>query len=729
MEEFLYGAGYYPLMHSREEWQKDLDTMQRCGINIIRTAELFNTWDRIEPERGSFEFGFLDKFFDECHRRGIKILLGTGTASPPNWLHELDPEVNILSASGRQFPNNVTYSWACFHNPTYLRESERYIRTLVERYRNHPALHSYQIHNEIGLPFMSVGGKEIEMYCYCRHSKAQFRLWLKKKYKTLDALNRAWTWSATNSTCTDWEQAEPPYAKPISWSSVTRYLDFRLFMMDSITNFVGWQNRLIKELDTMHQTTTNIFYMKGEDKMSVMTAIDQFAIAKQVDIIGYDLYPGSGNKLETRPEFSSMFLDHAASVSRPLGKPFWLLEVESGPINGWAMGPHRNTSPDDIYRYIMEAVGHDAKFTLYQGFRQWDFQPLNWGGLVDLDGNWTPRCDAAAGAGEFLKRNCDFLNTARTTKGQVALLVSRENAIIANGMGHEAELVQAISSAYRTFWELGYRVDFITPELLEGDWAEGYAVIAAPFLLSISAGAASALARCADSGSVVVGMTRLSYVNEQGWYNHSTPAGELERIFGVKTGSVEVSESPAITYGRRSYSGYAHKETLTMVAKTAVVKARFFDDQPAVVVNQCGTGMGIYFATHADGAMMKSGSMLYADVMQDLLSSRGIYPEVIVSYSNRLNREIDCHILRGQISDMAIFTVFCKKDRTPLFVGGHKLVEVSLAVPRKPVSVKHELTGELVNFSYEDGRIGFTLDLTAGISTCLIIEYDKEKRR
>lgn len=187
----------------------------------------------------------------------------------------------IKSSEGKTFPTNITYSWACFHNPVYLSESEGYIRKLVERYKKHPALYAYQIHNEIGLPFMSPSGK-VEMYCYCEHTLKAFREWLKDKYNSIENLNKAWTWSATNPVYTSWEQVEPPYAKPISWASVTRYLDFRLFMMSTITEFVGWQNQIIKSIDNEHLTSTNIFYMKGEDKMSVMCAIDQFEIAKRL---------------------------------------------------------------------------------------------------------------------------------------------------------------------------------------------------------------------------------------------------------------------------------------------------------------------------------------------------------------------------------------------------------------------------------------------------------------
>ena len=64
MKEFMYAAGYYPLMQNRDDWVKDIESMKQCGIEYIRTAELFNAWDRIEPIEGKFDFDFLDDFFE-----------------------------------------------------------------------------------------------------------------------------------------------------------------------------------------------------------------------------------------------------------------------------------------------------------------------------------------------------------------------------------------------------------------------------------------------------------------------------------------------------------------------------------------------------------------------------------------------------------------------------------------------------------------------------------------
>lgn len=705
---FDYAAGYYPNFFTAEAVKRDIETMKKCGINRVRTGELFNGWDQIEVEKGHFDFTILDEFFNLCEENGIKIILGTGTASPPHWLKEIYPDVQIINSEGLAFPTNITYSWACFHNPGYLKESELYIKTLIERYKKHPALYAYQIHNEIGIPFMSPSGK-VEMYCYCEHTLAAFRHWLKNKYSNLEALNHAWTWSATNPIYTNWDQVEPPYSKPTAWSSMTRYLDFRKFMMESITGFVKWQNDIIKTMDQKHPTSTNTFFMKGEDKLGVMCAIEPFELAKAVDIIGYDLYPGSSNKHEGRPEFSSMFLDHARSAAQSLDHFYWLMEVESGPINGWALGPHRNTDGNDIRRYIMDALSHDAKMTLYQGFRQWDFQPLNWGGLVDLDGNETERSDAAAEVGRFCHEQSDFLQNAKSGKGEVAILLSSENAIIANGMGHEEFLVQSIRAHYRLFWEMGFQIDFVSPELVKNGYADDYKIITAPFLLSVDEALSEALKHYVENGGLLIGEPRLGYVDGKGWYNHSWPGAGLDSVFGTKALGIKSNCTPKITYKKKNYGGCWHKEQV--LVSDGEVLAKFYDDLPAVVKKEHGKGMGLYFGTHAFRAFLESDSYLAWDVLEKELRKKGIEPELQIDYTNRENREIEGHFLHGASESMLIITSYLRDGRQGFFGKKGKHIAVKFSKRGRIKSIINLRNQKKIEFQ-ENGNEGqFEYDL------------------
>jgi len=704
-KEFIYAAGYYPLMHDEPDWERDIKLMKDSGINMVRTAELFNTWDRIEPKKGEFNFDFLDKFFDLCEKYDMKILLGTGTASPPYWIHEKYPDVNILNNHGEQYPNNVSYTWACIDNPGYLKEVERYLKVLVNRYKNHKALYSYQIHNEVSFPFMALQGGDIDIYCYCDHSKANFREWVKNKYKTLDELNHVYRWGATNTYHTSWEQLEPPKTKPTSWSSVTRWLDWRLYWMDNFVKFIGWQNSIIKELDKQHITTTNIFFLKSQDVLGVVTALDQFEMAKVVDIVGYDLYPGSGDKLEKKPEFASMFLDMAKSTAKPLDKNYWLLETESGPINGWVLGPSRNVKGFDLIRNIFEAVGHDAKSTLYQGWREWDFQPLHWGAIVDLDGNPTERTKSAKLIGDILNKYGKSLLEANNPKGKIAILMSKENAIVLNGMGQEDFLVKALRGAYNTFWQKGYNVEFVTPELVKNGYANKYDVLYMPFMAVIDEELAIGLESYTKQGGNLIGTARCGMLGKHGWYNHKIPCFNLADTFGVDSYDVYANTHANVSYKMKNYKGYWHKEVVKVTNDNIKILARFNDDSPAVTMNNYGEGTAIYFATHPDVAYLEENSYLLWDIIDDIFEAKGIKPKVQVEYTNRMNKEIDAHYLKGDKEAFLIITNYVGKNHSGFFVNGEKGVRITINTEKEYTECMDIISSKKINFEKMEDKI------------------------
>ncbi|WP_066501186.1 beta-galactosidase [Abyssisolibacter fermentans] len=707
-KRIIYSAGYYPLMQERKDWEQDILRMKAAGIQLIRTAELFNTWDQIEPEKGKFRFEFLDDFFDLCQKHGMKILLGTGTAAPPYWIHEKYPDVNILNNHGQQYPNNVSYTWACINHVGYLNESERYIKTLVNRYKDHEALGAYQIHNEFGFPFMPLREGDIDIYCYCDHCKAKFKKWLKNKYKTLDDVNYAYRWGATNTHYTDWSQIEPPMTKPTSWSSVTRWLDWRLYWMDNFVEFISWQNKLIKTLDAEHVTSTNTFFLKSQDPLGVLTGVDQFEVAKVVDQVGYDLYPGSGNKLESKPEFSSMFLDMAESTVKPLNKKYWLLETESGPINGWVLGPHRNVNGQDLKRNIFEAVGHNSKLTLYQGWREWDFQPLHWGAIVDLDGQPTNRTKSAEEIGAILKENGESLYNASKPKGKVALLISKENAIVLNGMGQEAFLIKAMRGAYRVFWEKGYDIDFITPDILEnGDYISEYSIIYMPFLAMVTQEMAQSLNKYVEAGGTLIGAARLGMLGKYGWYNHKMPCFDLMNTFGVEVTEVVSNTNPNITYNHKSYTGHWHKESLELKKDDVNVLARFNNDTPAVTLNNHGKGRAIYIATHPEVAYLEDNSYL----LWDLIDSLNIKPQLKLDYSNRKDKEVDAHYLEGENEDWIIITNYVNQKHSGFFNNDKKKVRIDLEATKTYKELFDVTEDKPVEFKIEGNRVCIELEI------------------
>ncbi len=88
---FNFGVDYYPEQWPEERWTKDAELMAQAGFNVVRLAEF--AWSRLEPEKGRFDFEWLDRAIALLAGYGMRIVLGTPTASPPPWLMAEHPEI------------------------------------------------------------------------------------------------------------------------------------------------------------------------------------------------------------------------------------------------------------------------------------------------------------------------------------------------------------------------------------------------------------------------------------------------------------------------------------------------------------------------------------------------------------------------------------------------------------------------------------------------------------
>ncbi|MCA0755843.1 beta-galactosidase [Paenibacillus sp. N4] len=90
------GMVYYPEQWNRSMWDEDAEMMRRTGVRIVRLAEF--AWSRLEPNEGEYRFEWLDDAIEVFHRRGIQVVLGTPTCTPPNWLTQRYPDVLPVDA-------------------------------------------------------------------------------------------------------------------------------------------------------------------------------------------------------------------------------------------------------------------------------------------------------------------------------------------------------------------------------------------------------------------------------------------------------------------------------------------------------------------------------------------------------------------------------------------------------------------------------------------------------
>lgn len=132
---------YYPSQWPEWMWESDVARMRDSNISLVRVDEF--DWSVLEPKEGQYNFTLLDKTLDLLQKYGIKAIVGTPTAAPPNWLTE-KYEVNFVDRTNTTllFGSRRHYSLSSFD---YREQSQKITRQLAERYGNHEAVAGWQL--------------------------------------------------------------------------------------------------------------------------------------------------------------------------------------------------------------------------------------------------------------------------------------------------------------------------------------------------------------------------------------------------------------------------------------------------------------------------------------------------------------------------------------------------------------------------------------------------------
>ncbi|MBQ1985982.1 MAG: beta-galactosidase, partial [Clostridia bacterium] len=173
------GVCYYPEHWDKSLWREDMCRMKEHGIRVVRVAEF--AWNLFEPKEGCFNDRFWDEFLNVAEECEMQVIFCTPTATPPAWLTKKYPEVLNCDIYGHP----VYHGLRKHHNMTssvYLEFVRRITEHIAAHYSKHPAIIGWQIDNEVNC--------ETADY-HAPSDHAAFRAYMKKKYGTLENLNRA----------------------------------------------------------------------------------------------------------------------------------------------------------------------------------------------------------------------------------------------------------------------------------------------------------------------------------------------------------------------------------------------------------------------------------------------------------------------------------------------------------------------------------------------------------
>lgn len=270
-ERLVLGTCYYPEHWDENLWEEDLDRMLRSGIEVVRVAEF--AWNLTEPREGEFTYEFFDRFLELAHKKGMKVIFCTPTATPPAWLTDQYPEVLNADQDGNLYRHGARRHYN-YNSPVY----QKFCRIIVEKYASHygssPAVIGWQIDNEVNC--------ELDEF-YSDSDTIAFRDFLKRKYGTIEALNQAWGTVFWNQTYNVWEEIYIPRKTPHYTNNPHHMLDYYRFVSDSARRFVQMQADIIRK------------YCKKDDFITtngIFGNLDNHQMTREsLDFMTYDSYP------------------------------------------------------------------------------------------------------------------------------------------------------------------------------------------------------------------------------------------------------------------------------------------------------------------------------------------------------------------------------------------------------------------------------------------------------
>ncbi|KAJ1022020.1 hypothetical protein NDA18_005255 [Ustilago nuda] len=121
-EGLHFAVDYYPSQWPEFLWEDDAAKMANATLSYARISEF--DWAILEPTDGNYDWSLLDRSIEALHSEGVKVILGTATATSPIWAVK-DYDILGADAQGRQrrFDSRRHYSTS---SPDFRKLSKRF---------------------------------------------------------------------------------------------------------------------------------------------------------------------------------------------------------------------------------------------------------------------------------------------------------------------------------------------------------------------------------------------------------------------------------------------------------------------------------------------------------------------------------------------------------------------------------------------------------------------------
>ena len=448
---FPVGVEYYRApVPERAYWAEDFKQLAQAGFRIVRA---FHPWNWVEAAPGVFYFDDLDELFDLAAENGLKIWLDTPVGTHmacPEWILDQHPDMRVERYTGSMaYPRARNYAaqGGMIHNfdhPMWRVYVERYIRALVGRYKDHPAMHIWGTWDGINFAAAWTGGDGYPPYN--DYTVTKYIAWLKERY-TLEQLN-----DRLLRRYASWEDVTAPRDN----AGVVEMLLYRRFHYENCADHLGWLADLIDQIDGQHEQRSHGACFPRQFDTYCSPRVD-----------GWGLSHNSSNLLRiTDPDHrvADVCLGYAWARSVGANHRWWTEEIYSNFVGGICQpGFEPRTLPEEAQTFTWLSLIYGAAGAMF-----WQYRPeymtfeapgLN---LTSLDGRPTKRFDAVAKTIRDIQKIRDHLPLPAIEPGQVATVYDPTNHDIFMCGANENGYLESIRVLHRSLWPKNIDQNIVT---------------------------------------------------------------------------------------------------------------------------------------------------------------------------------------------------------------------------------------------------------------------------
>jgi beta-galactosidase len=590
------GVYYYPEHWDSTQWDRDLKNMAAMGFEYTHFAEF--AWAQLEPAEGKYDFAWLDKAVALAAKYNLKVIMCTSTATPPVWLVRAHPEILETNESGQQSDHGSRQT-ASFSSNYYRQYALKMVEMLARHYGKDSRIMGWQIDNEPRV-----------FYDYGRDAQQRFRVWLQKKYGTIDALNITWGTAFWSQQYSDYSQINIPLRS--QWGmNLNQILDHTRFINEETASFLDEQAGVIRRYAAPEQWITSNYIPDFKSGYIGRSHNLDFITYTKYMVSGYNHGIGQKGYRIGDPESIAMSNDFFRSFSGTYG----VMELQPGQVNWGKVNSQPLPGAVHLWLWHVFAGGSELACTYRYRAPLYGYEQYHYG-IVGYDGV-TP----TPGGLEYQQ----FINEIRMLRQQYdpkarqpQTYLNRRAAILFNveniwGMDQNKQTTQwnsmdHITKYYKALKSFGAPVDFIRDT---SDFS-AYPVVVAPAYQQIDEKLVEKWTSYVKNGGNLILTCRTGHKDRE---MHLWEARFAEPIYNLIGSEIEFYDLPAaydpdtVVMGKEKYVWNSWGDILKPYAGTeiwATYAGDYYQGKPAVIFRKLGKGTVTYVGPDSrDGLLEK----------------------------------------------------------------------------------------------------------------------------